>query len=143
MKSLKKVPFLYNPQINEVEDVDKKEIFESVSNMETQIGHLYQQLGELKQHLAEIIEENHYLKLENDHLRRRLNETTDEEEQEPESNNGANPVPSSAMKSFDVGEGYDNLARLYQEGFHICNLHFGSLRKDGDCLFCLSFLNKK
>jgi len=35
MKSLKKVPFLYNPQINEVEDVDKKEIFESVSNMET------------------------------------------------------------------------------------------------------------
>ena len=143
MKSIKKVPFLYNPQINEVEGVDKKEIFDSVSNMETQIGHLYQKLGELKQHLAEIIEENHYLKLENEHLRRRLDVTTEEEKKDVPNKKGLTQVSSTSDKSFDIGEGYDNLARLYQEGFHICNLHFGSLRKEGDCLFCLSFLNKK
>ncbi|MEH7118901.1 DNA replication initiation control protein YabA [Neobacillus vireti] len=124
--------------------MDKKEIFESVSNMETQIGHLYQQLGELKQHLAEILEENHYLKLENEHLRRRLDVTTEEGKKETDPKQGAAAAAETPRgKHFDVGEGYDNLARLYQEGFHICNLHFGSLRKEGDCLFCLSFLNKK
>lgn len=126
-----------------MEDVDKKEIFESVSNMETQINHLYRQLSELKQHLAGIIEENHSLKVENEHLRRHLVSTTGQRKDDPKPEKELNPIEPIGDKPFDIGEGYDNLARLYHEGFHICNLHFGSLRKDGDCLFCLSFLNKK
>ena len=130
-----RMPCQFNPQINEVECLDKKEIFDSVDNMESQIGQLYIQLGELKQHLAEVLEENNALKLENEHLRRRLKITSDREKK--------NEQQKEETEKENIGEGYDNLARLYQEGFHICNLHFGSPRKDGDCLFCLSFLNKK
>lgn len=120
--------------------MDKKEIFESIDTMETQIGNLYQQLGALKQYLTEVLEENHSLKLENNLLRRRLDS---EAEQTGKADKKGKKKGAADAKQIDIGEGYDNLARLYQEGFHICNLHFGSLRKEGDCLFCLSFLNKK
>lgn len=124
--------------------MDKKEFFDSVINMETQIGQLYKQLGELKEYLAEFLEENNSLKLENKHLRQRLEQIENSNNQRTSSDEGNSGEADSAEEIFDIGEGYDNLARLYQEGFHICNFHFGSPRKQKeDCLFCLSFLNKK
>jgi regulator of replication initiation timing len=135
-------PFLFKPQISKVVgNVDKKDIYESVTDMEAQIGQLTTRLGKLKESLAEILEENQSLKLENEHLRRRLDIVDVPEVTEKESSEMK--IKNSKEKTVDVGEGYDNLARIYYEGFHICNLHFGSLRKEGDCLFCLSFLNKK
>ncbi|SFF03179.1 DNA replication initiation control protein YabA [Alteribacillus iranensis] len=115
--------------------MEKREIFSQVIHMEERIGTLHDELRELKEQLAMLIEENHALQMENQQLRKVIDEKDSSVE--------PSTTDSSTRVLPNVGEGYDNLARLYQEGFHVCNLHYGSLRSDGDCLFCLSFLHQK
>lgn len=100
--------------------MDKQSLFVQVANLEERIGELYVELGTLKDKILSLIEENQRLQYESERWRRVAEEDG-----------------LASGKS-----GMENLYRIYQEGFHICNVHFGSLRTDGECLFCLSFLQK-
>ncbi|EGL19696.1 MULTISPECIES: DNA replication initiation control protein YabA [unclassified Paenibacillus] len=112
--------------------MEKHEMFAQIDGLEEQIGKAYAELGDLKKTIISLLEDNQRLMMENQQLRKLLKQG-DAEETDSEPVKGVEPV---------IGEGYDNLARLYYEGFHICNVYYGHLRTEGDCLFCLSFLNK-
>lgn len=106
----------------------QRKIFDQVSHMETQIGELYEQLGHLKHDLVEVIEENHRLTMENNNLRSFLNKERNVLGTYDRTEGSEASLPSEAI---------DNLARIYQDGFHICHTQFGSPRTDEDCMFCL------
>lgn len=40
------------------------------------------------------------------------------------------------------GESYENLGKLYKEGFHVCPMAFGQAREE-ECLFCVAFMEKE
>lgn len=118
--------------------VKDRKFLDSVMEFEQQLELLQQQYNELKQFVAHMVEDHQTLQTENLHLRRRLEELLSQNGDESDKNSNDKPG-----RAIEIGEGYDNLARLYHEGFHVCHVHFGSLRKGEDCLFCLSFLNKQ
>lgn len=40
------------------------------------------------------------------------------------------------------GELFSNLGKIYLEGYHVCPLAYGQ-RRDGECLFCVAFMEKE
>lgn len=101
--------------------MDKQVLFLQVANMEERIGELYVELGSLKKKIVALLEENQQLTRENEQLHRWM------------AKQNGRTVPAS---------GSENLLTIYEEGFHVCNLRYGSLRTEGECLFCHAFLHR-
>lgn len=116
-----------------------RNFLDTVMEFEQQLELMQKQFEVLKNSVASMMEEHQALQMDNHHLRTRLEKVLANGESIE-----VQEKPDHAKKElFDIGEGYDNLARLYQEGYHVCSLNFGSSRKGEECLFCLTFFDKK
>lgn len=106
--------------------MDKRSLYDSFDQLEVELSRTMNQLLDIKDALRQLVERNTELEVENQHLREHLEEIDKEQE-----NAGQPELSKSRM----------NLEKLYEEGFHVCNVMYGQRRRDDEpCAFCLDVI---
>ncbi|MHC5226970.1 DNA replication initiation control protein YabA [Enterococcus sp. LJL99] len=109
--------------------MDKRSLYDGVDSLEQELKGTLSQLSEIKEALHELVEKNTTLEIENQRLREHLQEL----------NKLANESADSAKQ--ELSKSRMNLEKLYEEGFHVCNILYGSRREnDEECAFCLDVI---
>ncbi|WP_096817590.1 DNA replication initiation control protein YabA [Lactococcus fujiensis] len=105
---------------------DKKEILEQLNILEDALNQTLAQVSSIRQKLEDSQRENATLRMELEKVREHLAELEKHEVQETTSTSDE-PNPT--------------LINIFNEGFHVCHLHYAERLDEGEsCLDCLELL---
>ena len=97
--------------------MDKRDLYDSFGEMD-----------KLRADMTTVLEKNAELVIENEHLREHMVEIENE-------------LPKKAASTTTLSKSRQNLEKLYDEGFHVCNQFYGKRRDDDEsCVFCLEVI---
>ncbi|MDO5457504.1 MAG: DNA replication initiation control protein YabA [Atopococcus tabaci] len=110
------------------ENLNQAEIYDQFLRLEKEAEQTLSQIQNLRKQFERVVEENNNLSIENKNLRDRL---TDIENQNKSVEN----------ERPEMSRSRQNLEKLYEDGFHVCNMFYGSRRvEDEPCAFCLEVI---
>lgn len=79
----------------------------------------------LENNILETLKENTELKVENELLREKMDK-----------------MSNAHNNSVKTHSGLESLRKIYNSGYHICNMYYGSHRDpNSDCMFCVDILD--
>lgn len=79
----------------------------------------------LENSILETLKENTELKMENELLREKMDK-----------------MSNAHQSTVKTQSGLESLRKIYNTGYHICNMYYGSHRDpSSDCMFCLDILD--
>ncbi len=111
--------------------MDRRSLYDGLNHLEQEMQHSVTELAEMKEALLELIEKNATLEMENERLRERVREM----------NQKMSPVTDERQ---ELSRSRMNLEKIYEDGFHVCNLLYGSRREhDEPCAFCLDVIYRE
>lgn len=111
--------------------MDRRSLYDGLNQLEQDMQSNLQQLVDMKETLLELVEKNTTLEIENERLRERILEMN----QKNLSNNDEKQGLSQSKM---------NLEKIYEDGFHVCNLLYGSRREhDEPCAFCIDVIYRE
>ncbi|MDN6625639.1 MAG: DNA replication initiation control protein YabA [Pisciglobus halotolerans] len=109
--------------------MDKKALYDTFTQLENETNKTLKKISDMKDEVEGLVEENATLRIENQHLRDRL---SDLEKQKEINKDGLGTEMTKSRL---------NLEKIYEEGFHVCNVFYGSRRvNDESCAFCLDVI---
>lgn len=109
----------------------KTDVFGEFMNVSNQAADHAAKLEKLKDDVTAVLEQNAELRMENQHLRERIEELTSRD----------NVRATEAHTAGGMTKSKKNLEKIYGEGYHVCSKFYGQHLEAGEsCAFCLDIL---